>query len=229
MNTFIICGYGIPSDIASDINYTTYLHTVFNQIFEQARNHPALIIPCGGPTACEEPFDRTEAHIIAQYLESLKNRSETAEQTAQWDIVEENRSLSTLENLLFAKEIVDQKEASGSVTIFCEKLRTKRVRTIGENVFSTCTVQGIDFDISKNRYLAPEVIANKEQAAITESLWTLEDPARLSKHHELYEAKFAFFRQKQAEGISHVDVVEEWFKKGPELLRDLMPNHPLLD
>ncbi|MCR4311823.1 MAG: hypothetical protein NUV56_00925, partial [Candidatus Uhrbacteria bacterium] len=90
------------------------------------------------------------------------------------------------------------------------------------------TVVPVDFDVSKNRYLDPAILAKKEKAATVEALWTLEDPARYKLHHEFFERKFAYFRERQSQGLSHVDVVEEWFTKGPDVIRELMPDHPLL-
>ncbi len=229
MHAFIICGYGIPKAISQDQNYLTYLHVVFNQMYDQAANTEALIIPCGGPTNCEPPYTGTEADVMGDYLQSLMKRPETQTQTAAWKIVPENKSLSTLENLLFAKKSIDGLYNVDTVSIFCEKTREDRVQILANKIFSqNMTLHPIDFDITKNRYVDPEVLNKKEAMGIKEGLWTLEEPTRLAKHHEFYEKKFAFLRRRQSEGLSHIDAVKEWFEKQDTIARELMPDHPLL-
>lgn len=215
MQAFIICGYGTPKDIFADEHYRMYLNLAFNTIYDAAASQPALIIVCGGPTNCDPPYNGTEAQAMAAYLRKLMQRKETGEATALWEICEEDQSLSTLENLVFAKHMLDQRAFNQDVRIFCEYTRQARLRAFAEVIFPACTVTvcPIDFDQSKNRYLDPEVLAKKEELATSEGLHTLEDPARLAEHHALFEKKMAFLRQRQNEGLSHVDAVREWFLK----------------
>lgn len=230
MNIFLICGYGLPKDIREDQNYVTYLNVIFNRMYELAARHEAAIIPCGGPTNCEPPFQGTEAQMITDYIRDLMNREATHEQTMDWNIFPETRSLSTLENLIFAKEIIRLQKLKGSITLFCEKTREARLRLFADHVFQDASVDvfAIDFDISKNRYLDQEIIQRKENVATQEGLWTLQDPERMQKHHELFEAKFAFLRKRQSEGLSHVDAVKEWFKNEKRIMQEIVPDHPFL-
>lgn len=230
MITFIICGYGLPKDIHRDQNYTVYLHIVFNRIYELAAAQSAAIIPCGGSTNCEPPYIGTEARLIVDYLSELTNREETRIQTSSWRFFPEERSLSTLENLLFAKEILKKEGLTGQIVIFCEKTREPRLVSFAEHIFpnGAVSVSAVDFDISKNRYLHPSIINKKEHLAMEEGLWTLQDPDRMQKHHELFQKKFEFLRKRQSEGLSHVDAVKEWFENEKKIITELMPNHPIL-
>jgi len=229
MNIFIICGYGIPKDIASDQNYSTYLNIVFNRMYERSANQKAVVMSCGGPTKCDLPYDGTEAEVISDYLVSLMQRPETVGQTKEWGVMLEDESLSTLENLLFAKKLLDDQGVVGEITIFCEKTRQARVEAFADAVFDQKVfVDVVDFDISKNRYLDPDVINTKEALALKEGLWTLEESERLEKHHEFFQKKLAFLRRRQTEGLSHVDAVKEWFENQESVMRELMPDHPLL-
>lgn len=229
MKAFIICGYGIPEDIEKNVNYTTYLHVAFNTIYEHVAGEEAFIIACGGPTNCTPPFDGTEAELILDYLSDLADRDGVSTQTENWSFIPESKSLSTLENFLFAKNILDGVSFQGAAFVFCEKTREPRVKTFTEKIFGeSTTVIPIDFDISQNRYLDPATIQRKEEFGITEGLWTLEDPERIEKHHAFFERKFAFIRKRQSEGLSHEDAVKEWFEFGPKELQELMPDHPLL-
>jgi hypothetical protein len=228
MRIFIICGYGLVKDVGADENYRTYLHSVFNQIYSLCANEPATIIPCGGPTVGDGIFEGTEAVMVGSYLQAMMDRATTKQQTRDWNVVLEDRSLSSLENLVFAKQLIDTRHLSGPITIFCEATRVHRNEKTAEIVFGGETrIAGIDFDVSQNRYLDPAIIHNKESTALAEALWTLENPERLARHHKFFEQKLAFFRERQAAGIRHVDVCTEWMTKGPALMKELMPEHPM--
>lgn len=222
MAIFIICGYGIPEDIRKDENYLAYLHIAFNTLFVQAAGKDAAIIPCGGPTNCKPPFTGTEADALAAFLREQMMRDELRPLTLDWSIFPEAKSLSSLENLVFAKEIMESESLNGDVHVFCEKTRENRVTQFAEKIFvgSRVAIHAIDFDTSKNRYLDPAILGKKESVALIEGLLTLENPERLKEHHALFEKKFAFIRQRQSEGLSHVDAVTEWFKKEKEMIFD---------
>lgn len=229
MKAFIIPGYGIPESIERDQNYLTYLRVAFNRIYNAAKGEKALIIPCGGPTNCTAPYEGTEAAAIAAYIRKLIDQPAMGDRCKDWSIRLEDRSLSTLENLVYAKEIIDGENDVESTVIFCEATRQRRLQTVGGVVFGQSVfmkVEAIDFDISANRYLDPAVIERKENTEIQGSLWALENPERLAKHHELFERKFALLRSLQDDGMSHVDAVAEWYRRAPSMIAELMPDYP---
>ncbi len=229
MKVFIIPGYGIPESIERDQNYLTYLHVAFNRIYNAAKGEKALIIPCGGPTNCTAPYEGTEAAAIAAYIRKLIDQPAMGDRCVKWSIKLEDRSLSTLENLVYAKEIIDGENDVESTVIFCEATRQRRLQMVGGVVFGQSVfmkVEAIDFDISANRYLDPAVIERKENTEIQGSLWALENPERLAKHHELFERKFALLRSLQDDGMSHVDAVAEWYRRAPSMIAELMPDYP---
>lgn len=219
MKSFIVCGYGIPEDIWKDQNYLTYLHVAFNHIYASAKNEPALIIPCGGPTSCTPPYTGTEAEKIGEYLEYLTRREAMHGAGEKWRIVLEDTSLSSLENLLFARRIMEEKGGT-EVVLFCEETRVARNTETMQTIFKNTPqkVVGIDFDISKNRYLSADVIEKKEAAEREHAQWALQNEENLAKHHAFFEEKFRRLRTWQDEGMSHVDAVTRWYKEGPELL-----------
>lgn len=231
MQIFVVLGYGIPVSIETDENYLTYLRVAFNRIFDEAKDEPTLIIPCGGATSCTPPYDGTEAEMMGDYIKKLIDRPAMGIKCSQWSIQLEAQSLSTLENLVFAKVIIDQAGSAESITMFCEETRSDRIRKVGEAIFSgtiPLVVEPIDFDISENRYLPSEIIEKREQAEIEGSLWALESHDRLIKHHELFERKFTLLRSLQDAGMSHVDAMTEWYRRAPALVSELMPDHPAL-
>lgn len=222
MKTFVICGYGIPEDLQKDQNYLTYLHVAFNKMYAHAKYEPACIIPCGGPTSCTPPYTGTEAEVIAEYIETLMHREIVKGATEAWCIVPEKTSLSSLENLLFAKHIGEQ-EGATEVIIFCEATRAERNREVAERLFKDIpvSIEGIDFDMSKNRYLPDDLIEKKERAEREHAAWALQSEEHLAKHHAFFEEKFRSLRAWQSEGMSHVDAVTRWYKEGAKKLEDL--------
>jgi hypothetical protein len=224
---FLICGYGVPEDIATDRNYQTYLTVVFNMMYAMARGADATIIPCGGPTSPRAPYTETEAKMIGGFLERLLSRKETAEECKAWKIVLEDRSLSTLENLVYARDIIRDRGILGTVTVFCEVTREERVRAVAEKVFAReVTVVPVDFDLSPNRYLEPGFIRKKEETETALSLWSLDDPARFAKHHELFERKFSLLRKLDAEGVPHAEAIRRWYELAPQWMDELLPGRP---
>lgn len=124
---------------------------------------------------------------------------------------------------------MEREDLEGPITIFCEVTREERIRETGRAIFGEVTVDPIDFDVSKNRYLDLAATKKREAVALQEALWTLEDESRLSVHHTFYEKKFEWFREQTEKGVPMVDIVAEWNKsKLLELARELMPDHPLL-
>lgn len=214
MSIFIVCGYGVPENIETDQNYLTYLAIVFNTIYARAASAEATIIPAGGATNCTPPFEGTEAEAIGAYLGKLARRAEVVTNTKSWNIALEDRSLSTLENLLFAKERIEELGLFGPVTIFCEATREMKVQTLGDAIFDEpVDVIVVDFDLSSNRYLDPALIEKKERLATEEGLRSINDPEVLKAHHAFFENKLTFLRKRQSEGLSHVEAVEEWMKQ----------------
>lgn len=225
MKAFIICGYGIPEDIRKDQNYLTYLHVAFNRMYAEAKNEKALVIPCGGPTSCTPPYKGTEAEKIAEYLKYLMERENVGRAASAWSLLLEDQSLSSLENLIFAERIIHRYEGE-EVMIFCEATRVERNKETAQHLFKEkkVAVEGIDFDISKNRYLSDDIVEKKEQAEREHAQWALQSVENMRKHHELFEEKYKLLRKWESEGMPHVDAVTRWYKEGPELYEQMKKN-----
>ncbi len=107
MFTALIPGYGIPEDIFKDCNYNTYLTGCFNRLFDEYRGAEGVIVFSGGCTDCYSPYKRTEAREMKKWFEKqMKHIRQAAGVRLQWRMKTENRSLSTLENVLFFKPFV---------------------------------------------------------------------------------------------------------------------------
>ena len=201
-NIFLIFGYGIPENILKDENYNFYLKIVFNRIFDittkKSLTEP-LIIFSGGKTDCFKPYARTEAGEMVKLFNKLKNRRFVHNTTQDWRLVLEKKSLSTLENLLFTKNIIKSKRIQNfNLYILCEQKREKRAKALVRNVFgkkNKAMIIPIDFDTSKNRYLSKDFIREKEKRALRFDLWALKNSGNFKKYHQFYQDKLKFFRQ----------------------------------
>lgn len=223
MQTYIICGYGIPADIFTDDNYRTYFSIVFNTIFSQSRGAPARIICGGGETNCTPPYQGTEAEVMAEFFRSFMDRESVREETIKWNVILEAKSVSSLENILFAKELLTKENDLSEVTLFCEKTREARNRETVAMLLpeSTTNVIGVDFDLSKNRYLPQEIIAKKEAAEREHTQWALQSPENLQKHHAFFVEKIRLLRQWQDEGMTYIDAVARWTKEALEVFASI--------
>ena len=225
-NVFLIFGYGIPKDILKDENYNFYLKMAFNKIYDLVIKNKIdnpVIITCGGKTDMQKPYKRTEAEEMIKLLRNLiKNQPVLKPITKKWRFIPENQSLSTLENLLNSNQIVIKKNLKkANLFIFCEQTREKRIKVIAKKIFDknyNFLIMPIDFDVSANRYLSPEFLAKKETAELKHSLWALQSPQNLKKHHEIFVEKIEYLRQ--AGPNVHVETVRKWWERKLEDLKN---------
>lgn len=214
---FLIFGYGVPKDILKDENYNLYLKMVFNKIYSivgKNKISKPLIIACGGPTDMIKPYERTEAEEMIRFFNAFIDRRPYLKPiTKNWKFIFENKSLSTLENLLNSKKILQGlKIKKGNIFILCEQTREKRVKVIAKRILGDAhkvQVLPLDFDASANRYLSIEYLAKKESAELKHSLWALRNPENLTKHHLIFEEKFEYFRK--VGNKAHVNAVKKWW------------------
>lgn len=210
LDVWVILGYGVPKDIRLDINQQVYLRTVFNRAYEQAKKfgQPPMIICSGGPTDMFPPYRRTEAGVMVQELRRFV-AGLPQQYRVGWNIRPEAKSLSTLENFLFTKKMIP---ARSKVTVFCEQTRWRRIGRFVPRVYGKgmkARVAPIDFDVSANRYLDPEFLAQKERVYEKFDLWALRGKKNYLRHHNVYVEKI--HRMRKAGAANHVEVVKKWF------------------
>ncbi|MGB0756910.1 MAG: hypothetical protein ACPGO5_00470 [Patescibacteria group bacterium] len=221
-SVFIIPGYGIPKNILKDEHYNFYLKIVFNTIYrfvtEKQYTKP-LIIPAGGRTDMYKPYRRTEAGEMMKVLRKLKSRRFVSQVTSDWEFAPERKSISTLENLLFSKDILKKHNIkSADLYIFCEYTRGSRLKVIAKEIFGKqykITVLPIDFDVSKLRYADPGFLKKKERVEINHTKWALQSPENLKEHHKLFKKKITYLRT--IEPRMHQRAIKEWWESMMEL------------
>ncbi|MEK7451782.1 MAG: ElyC/SanA/YdcF family protein [Patescibacteria group bacterium] len=213
MKTYLILGYGIPKKIETNDNYHRYLGIVFNTIFAQLQvsQDASTIIFCGGSTDIYPPYKRNEALEIARLFMQFADRPICHGVTKKWKYLFEKKSLSTLENLVYTKELLETKKIDFShLTIFCEATRHKRVKRLVKKIFGKANVTAIDFDLTENRYLDHESIEKREIASIKFDDAVLRDPHAMKEYRKAYQQKFALLRSTGSEHLQ--ESLRTWWK-----------------
>lgn len=214
MQTYLILGYGIPKKMEADANYRTYLGIVFNAIFSRSQISMAssTIVFCGGSTDMFKPYKRIEAQEMLRFFRSFADRSICRDVTKLWQYVLEKKSLSTLENLVYAKQLLEAKKIqTTSLTIFCEATRAKRIKRLAKNIFGKAEVLSVDFDLSENRYLDPSFIEKRERTTLRLDDWAMKNPENMKEFRKLFLEKFVFLRK--AGPGNHQAALREWWHK----------------
>jgi uncharacterized SAM-binding protein YcdF (DUF218 family) len=158
---FLVFGYGVPKNILKDENYNFYLKMVFNKIYSfVAKNNidKPIIITCGGETDMLKPYKRTEADEMIKLFSAIINERLFLKPISnKWLFIPENKSLSTLENLLNSNKIIQKRKIKkANFFIFCEQTRERRIKVLAKKILDknyNFLVVPIDFDVSVNRYL----------------------------------------------------------------------------
>lgn len=203
---FIVNGYGIPKDIFTDENYQRYLNESA-KIIQASKEKDPLIIVSGGPTDMFPPYDRTEAKEMEGAFRALRGFDPSVE------IVLEPKSLTTLENFVFSKQIIQDRGLEQiELHVMCEWTRKERVEKLTERIFgSRVIIHAIDFDQSPNRKLDPKFIKQKEDQALHFELWALESEENMKKYRELAEKKIRTLREA---GPDHqVKAIRQYWEK----------------
>lgn len=212
---FLVLGYGIPKDILKDENYSLYLKSVFNRIYarcaEDEETHPVIIFS-GARTDLFKPYRRTEAQEMIKLFKTLLQRPSLKTQTRGWKLIAETKAYSTLDNMLYAKQILERRKLEHApLTVFGEETRKKRITALAKEIFKNPHIETIDFDQSSNRYLDPSFLEEKETNGLSFDLWALRDPAQLQKHRKLFKEKFAFLRTVKHQ--NHAQAIKAWWER----------------
>lgn len=136
----IICGYGC--------HLTPKIREYLQRVAYHLDGVPhALVIPSGGPTNEKSLPGVSEAGIMEQYLRALG---------VTRVIVCEGGSVTTLQNLRYAREIMrlpqlcKRLSASPKVTIFCDSIRAFKVRYLARRVLRGAALQIIGCDFHRS-------------------------------------------------------------------------------
>ncbi len=213
---FLVLGYGVPADIFADDGYRAYLGYVFNQIYEDTRREPGCvrIVFCGGHTDMLPPYRRSEAGEMKRYFAHFMRRDCVRSATRDWMLLAESASLSTLENLLNAHRLLEERRLGGHLFIFCEFTRRARVRRLARIVFGAARIRPVDFSLSSNRYLGADYLRVKEREAAAFDRWALASPENFRRYHANFVEKFAFLRSYGPD--RRQEAIKAWWENGKD-------------
>ena len=220
---FIVDGYGVPKNIKKDENYNFYLKTVFNRMFDIVITREAikpLVIFSGGRTDMFPPYKRSEASEMKRFFIELANRPSVKKATRYWNYLLETKSLSTVENLIYSKDILKNKKINNYVIyIFCEFTRIKKNKIFATKLFSgkKINIIGVDFDVSLNRY-DYELINEREKIDIKIGPEVLRDVKKLSRYRKVLKERIKYLRESDKK---HPEAVKSWWQ---EKIKDLVDN-----
>jgi hypothetical protein len=213
-NIFIISGYGIPKDILKDEPYRKYLGFTFNKIYQiclDKKDKEPIIIFTGGPSDVFKPYKRTEAQEMKKLFLNYAKRDFVRKHTKTWKYKTENKSLCTIENIIYSDSLVKNIRGKKFFYLFCEYTRRNKVKTFAKKIIKkNFKVIDLDFDLSANRYLEPEFLHKKESFSVKYELKTLTDQKFKKQFHKTLEDRLDFFRKQGPK--KHRKAIEEWWK-----------------
>jgi hypothetical protein len=190
MKIFVVPGYGLPKDVSIDPKYNEYLNVVFERISKFSSLSPKTkitIIFTGGNTDLDKPFNRTESGEMIKLFKKIGGH-----QIKNWNIKKEQKSLSTLENLVYVNKMLESEKISGNITIFCERSRSTRIEKVAREIFKNFTITPVDLLSEEQKGSA--LIKKKEKVALDYSLRALKDKESFKKYRKVFEDKIKILR-----------------------------------
>lgn len=212
---FLIPGYGVPRDMATDGNYPRYLGLVFNFLFSEARRGViGTVVMSGGASDMTAPYRRTEAGEMAKVMKAWATRAECREAFRGWRWQKETKAILSVENLVLTKEWCDQQGLSGGrLTLFVEATRAARLSRLARLVFAGWTVRvvPVDFDLSANRYVEEAFLHRREATAWRWEARACRDASFRRELHTL--ARRRLTKLREAGDTAHVHAVRAWWEE----------------
>ncbi len=205
MKAYIVPGYHLPKDIHKDETYKKYFDFVCREITRTSDSEKVAVVLSGGNIDMDEPFDKvlskTMLPLFKEYIDKYH---------LNCLLKTEEKSLSSLENLMYSKELLDQLAPNSDIYIFSDAQRVKRLTVLADNVFNNPKILGIDLSHPEERKNA-EVVNKKEELATNFSLWALKSKANFEKFKNVYSDKYAYLRTVPPEKRKEAEI--EWWKK----------------
>jgi hypothetical protein len=177
--------------------------------------HPGIkvtIIFSGGNSGLDKPYKRTEAQEMTKLFKKIYSGNK------RWKIRLEKKSLSSLENQVFSKKIVEKiKDINGNISIFSDSSRVTRAKGTAKLIFGKVSIIPINLS-SKIEHENQKLIAKKEKMALQVALWSLKSKANFDKSHKIYVDKFKMLRTAPKNRRKEAEI--EWWKKSVETFKE---------
>jgi hypothetical protein len=212
---FIVPGYGVPKNIFKDENYLKYLNYASNYLSQFTLRNPDVniaIIFCGGKIDMYKPYKRTAASEMVKLFRKIIDKKFTKDALSQITILEEAKSFSTLDDLLYTKEVMSKKRIHpDKIFIFCESSREDRLRKLAEQIFGQPSTTLPIVLPAKGQKKDPRLLKQKEEVALRWSLKALKDSNYLKKYRTIYREKLDLLRKTPE--ADRPKALLQWWKK----------------
>lgn len=205
MKAFIIPGYHLPYNIEDDKKYIRYFDFACREISKISNTEKVLIILSGGNIDMDKPFDRILSKVMLTLFEKHVDRY-----NINCLVKTEEKSLSSLENLIYSKDILNEFKENFEIYIFSDEQRLDRTKILAEKVFDNPIMIGVDISHELEKQNA-EVVNKKEELATKFSLWALKSKDNFDKFKSVYNEKYTYLRTISPEKRKEAEI--EWWKE----------------
>jgi hypothetical protein len=205
MKAFIIPGYHLPDNIENDEKYIKYFDFACNEIVKISNSEKVLVILSGGNIDMDKPFERILSKVM---LPLFKNYAD--KYNINCLVKTEENSLSSLENLIYSKDILDEFKVSFEIYIFSDKQRIERSKILADKVFDNPIMLGVDISHELEKQNV-DVVNKKEELATKFSLWALKSKDNFDKFKSVYDEKYTYLRTVSPEKRKEAEI--EWWKE----------------
>lgn len=205
MKIFIVPGYHLPKDISKDEVYKIYFNYVCQEIKKTCLNGEKItVLLSGGNIDMDQPFDRILSKEMKESFLATSNSY-----NLNCILFTEEKSLSSIENLIYSKEIIDEIEGDKLIYIFSDLQRAKRTQLTADIIFKDYKLLTIDLS-SKEERNNQEIVEKKENLALNFSLWALKNKDNLEEFKQVYVDKFKLLRNVSADKRKETEI--NWWK-----------------
>ncbi|KKQ37070.1 MAG: hypothetical protein US53_C0029G0019 [Candidatus Woesebacteria bacterium GW2011_GWA1_37_7] len=204
MKAFIIPGYHLPNNIENDEKYIKYFDFACSEIVKVSNSEKVVVILSGGNIDMDKPFDRILSKVMLTLFEKYIDKY-----NMNCLVKTEEKSLSSLENLIYSKDILNEFKDNFEIYVFSDKQRIERSKILADKVFDNPIMLGVDISHELERQNT-EVVNKKEELATKFSLWALKSKENLDKFKNVYNEKYTYLRTISPEKRKEAEI--EWWK-----------------
>lgn len=205
MKIFIVPGYHLPKDLFLDEVYIKYFSFVCREIKKICDSKDkVLVILSGGNIDMDEPFDRILSVEMKKPFLDIAGMHDL-----KCEVLTEVKSLSSIENLIYSKEIIDSIEDENDIFIFADLQRSNRTKLTADKIFAKYHLLTIDLSSGEEKN-NQEIVNKKEALALNFSLWALESANNLDEFKKIYIDKFKLLRSVPPEKRKETEI--NWWK-----------------
>ena len=123
MKVFIVPGYHMPRDFFIDEAYNKYFNFVCREIKKISAADKVIIVLSGGNIDMDEPYNRILSKEMKGPFSVIADGY-----NLNYSIFTEEKSLSSIENLIYSKDIINSIDGEKEIYIFSDLQRADRTK-----------------------------------------------------------------------------------------------------